>query len=108
MKRVDGINGKKFLVGVLFVYFFTFFFSYFYFMTASTIIVGNAIVNLPEENNSPEIIDPYLIKTFTILGVLIAIIIIVYVIPKILYKKHSGSPKKEIPVYKPFRNFSNL
>jgi len=104
MKKVDGFNGRNFLFGVLVTYFFTFFFSYFYFMVASPIIIGNAIIGLPVENNSPNIVDPALIKTFEILGVLILIVLIVYVIPKKIYRRQTKHIKLKVPRYKAFRN----
>jgi hypothetical protein len=104
MKRVDGLTGKKFLIGVLIAYFFTFFFSYFYFMTASPIIIGKAIAGMPEEDSSPQIIDPILIKTFSILGLLLLIFIFVYLVPKIIHMRQMRQKKIRVEKYKPFRN----
>ncbi|MEI7719394.1 MAG: hypothetical protein WCI72_05985 [archaeon] len=104
MRKVDGLNGRKFLVGVLVAYFLVLFFSYFYFMAASPIIIGNAIVGLPTENGSPEIIDPALAETLYIMEVLIALVIIVYVIPRVWYKRHAKNRKIEIKKYSAFKN----
>jgi sterol desaturase/sphingolipid hydroxylase (fatty acid hydroxylase superfamily) len=104
MKKVDGLTGRKFLIGVLIAYFLTFFFSYFYFMTASPLILGKAIAELPEENVSPQIIDPILIKTFSILGLLLLIFIFVYFIPRIIHLKQMKLGNRRVEKYKPFKN----
>jgi len=104
MRRVDGLTGKKFLIGVLIAYFLTFFFSYFYFMTANPIIVGKAIAGMPEENYSSQVMDPILIKTFSILGLLLLIFIFVYIIPKIIHIRQMRQKKIKIEKYRPFKN----
>lgn len=104
MKRVDGINGRKFLYGVLVAYFFTFFFSYFYFFMAGAVITGNAVAGLPENTDSPILIDPALLKTFAILGIIVAIVLFVYVIPLIINRRQAKKGKLKIEKYSPFRS----
>jgi len=104
MKKVDGFKGKKFLLGVLVAYFFTFFFSYFYFMAVSPLIIGKVIEGLPETNSSPIMIDPLLIKTFSILGILLLTFIFVYLLPRIIHRKYMQKNKVKTQKYKAFRN----
>lgn len=104
MKRVDGLTGKKFLIGVLVAYFLTFFFSYFYFMAASPLIIGKSITNLAEEKYDPEVDNPLLIKTFSILGIVLIIFILVYVLPRVLHRKYMDKKKIKTQKYRAFKN----
>jgi hypothetical protein len=104
MGRVEGLNGKKFLLSVLALYAFVFFSIYFYCALANPLIVGNAIAGLPEEKNSPEIIDPALIKTFIVMAILFSLVLFVYIIPKIIHNRKIREKRRKVERYKPFNN----
>lgn len=103
MRRVDGFHGKKFLTGVLVAYFMVFFFSYIYFMTASSLISGNAIVETEKENYN-YMGDPALIKTFWVVLILVMLVIFLYIVPKIIHKKQLKQKKPKVERYSAFRN----
>lgn len=103
MKRVDGLRGKNFLLSVLVLYFLVFFFSYFYFMTASTLIVGKAIVETEKENYK-YMNDPALIQTLWVLLILFFLFIFVYLIPRIMHKRQMKNRKIKTENYKPFKS----
>jgi len=102
MKRIDGLTGRNFLIGILIAYFLTFFFSYFYFMTASTLITGNAVI-ATEKGDYQYMNDPALIQTLWILLILVLLFIFVYLIPKIMHKRQMKRKKTKVESYRPFR-----
>jgi hypothetical protein len=102
MKRVDGLTGRNFLIGILIAYFLTFFFSYFYFMTASTLITGNAVI-ATEKGDYQYMNDPALIQTLWILLILVLLFIFVYLIPKIMHRRQMKFMKIKVESYRPFR-----
>lgn len=103
MRRVDGLTGRNFLIGILIAYFLTFFFSYFYFMTASTLITGNAVIGT-EKGDYQYMNDPALIQTLWILLILVLLFILVYIIPRIIHKRQMKRKKTKIERYSAFRN----
>ncbi len=102
MKRVDGLTGRNFLIGILIAYFLTFFFSYFYFMTASTLITGNAVVET-EKTDYQYIDDPALMQTIWIVSILFLLFIFIYLIPRMIHNKQRKQIKIKVERYSAFK-----
>jgi len=69
-------------------------------MAAKPFIVGNVVSSIGSDYT---IFDSAMVKTLTIVGIILLFFIFIYLIPLIIHKKHRKK-KISIPRYRPFKN----